>query len=277
MADCQRVVDTYHDPDPYSMRRIVIAPCSPFSVTEDLMRQSAVWARQQGLTLHTHVAETVDEEEFCLRKVGLRPVEYMQELGWVGEDVWYAHAIYLNEEEIDLLADTGTGVAHCPSSNMRLGSGVAPIREMLDKGVKVSLAVDGSASNDSSHMLAEARMAMLLQRVQKGAGALSAQEALEMATLGGAAVLGRDDIGSLSPGKAADFIAINLDRLEYAGAGQDPLGALLFCQPVNVDLSVINGRVVVEKGYIVGFDLERAIARQNEISQELLKRAAAGT
>jgi 8-oxoguanine deaminase len=256
------------------MCRIVIAPCSPFSVTEELMRQSAIWARQQGLTLHTHVAETLDEEEFCLRKVGLRPVEYMQELGWVGEDVWYAHAIYLNEEEIDLLAETGTGVAHCPNSNMRLGSGIAPIREMLDKGVKVSLAVDGSASNDSSHMLTEARMAMLLQRVQKGAGALSAQEALEMATLGGAAVLGRDDIGSLSPGKAADFIAINLDRLEYAGAGHDPLGALLFCRPVNVDLSVINGRVVVEKGYIVGFDLERAIARQNEISQEMLKRAA---
>jgi 8-oxoguanine deaminase len=274
MADCQRVVDTYHDPDPYSMCRITIAPCSPFSVTEELMRQSAVWARQQGLTLHTHVAETLDEEEFCLRKVGLRPVEYMQKLGWVGEDVWYAHAIYLNEEEIDLLAETGTGVAHCPNSNMRLGSGIAPIREMLDKDVKVSLAVDGSASNDSSHMLTEVRMAMLLQRVQKGAGALSAQEALEMATLGGAAVLGRDDIGSLSPGKAADFIAINLDRLEYAGAGHDPLGALLFCRPVNVDLSVINGQVVVEKGYIVGFDLERAIARQNEISQEMLKRAA---
>jgi 8-oxoguanine deaminase len=273
MADCQRVVDTYHDPNPYAMCRIVIAPCSPFSVTEELMRQSAAWARQQGLTLHTHVAETLDEEEFCLRKVGLRPVEYMQELGWVGEDVWYAHAIHLSEEEMDLLAETGTGVAHCPSSNMRLGSGIAPIREMLDRGVKVGLAVDGSASNDSSHMLAEARMAMLLQRVQKGAGALSAQEALEMATLGGAAVLGRDDIGSLSPGKAADFIAINLDRLEYAGAGQDPLGALLFCRPVNIDLSVINGRVVVEKGYIVGFDLERAIARQNEISQEMLKRA----
>ena len=274
MADCQRVVDIYHDPNPYSMCRIVIAPCSPFSVTEELMRQSAVWARQRSLSLHTHVAETLDEEEFCLQKVGLRPVEYMQELGWVGEDVWYAHAIYLTEGEIDLLAETGTGVAHCPTSNMRLGSGIAPIREMLDRGVKVGLAVDGSASNDSSHMLAEARMAMLLQRVQKGAGALSAQEALEMATLGGAAVLGRDDIGSLSPGKAADFIAINLDRLEYAGAGHDPLGALLFCRPFNVDLSVINGRVVVEKGYIVGFDLERAIARQNEISQEMLKRAA---
>jgi len=274
MADCQRVVDTYHDANPYSMCRIVIAPCSPFSVTEELMRQSAIWARQQGLTLHTHVAETLDEEEFCLKKVGLRPVEYMQELGWVGGDVWYAHAIYLSEEEIGLMSETGTGVAHCPTSNMRLGSGIAPIREMLDRGVKVSLAVDGSASNDSSHMLAEVRMAMLLQRVQKGAGALSAQEALEMATLGGAAVLGRDDIGSLASGKAADFIAINLDRLEYAGAGHDPLGALLFCRPVNVDLSVINGQVVVEKGHIVGFDLERAIARQKEISQEMLKRAA---
>jgi 8-oxoguanine deaminase len=274
MADCQRVVDTYHDPNPYSMCRIVIAPCSPFSVTEELMRQSAVWARQRDLTLHTHVAETLDEEEFCIQKVGLRPVEYMQELGWVGKDVWYAHAIYLSEEEIDLLAETGTGVAHCPTSNMRLGSGIAPIREMLDRGVKVGLAVDGSASNDSSHMLAEARMAMLLQRVQKGAGALSAQEALEMATLGGAAVLGRDDIGSLASGKAADFIAINLDRFEYAGARHNSLGTLLFCQPVNVDLSVINGRVVVEEGHIVSFDLERAIARQNEISQQMLKRAA---
>ena len=273
MADCQRVVDTYHDPGPYSMCRLVIAPCSPFSVTEELMRQSAIWARQRGLTLHTHVAETLDEEAFCLRKVGLRPVKYMQELGWVGEDVWYAHAIHLNKEEIDLLAETGTGVAHCPTSNMRLGSGIAPIREMLDRGVKVSLAVDGSASNDSSHLLAEARMAMLLQRVQKGANALSAQEALEIATLGGAAVLGRNDIGSLAPGKAADFIAIHLDRLEYAGARHDPLGALLFCHPVNVDLSVINGRVVVEKGHVVGFDLERAIARQNEISKEMLKRA----
>ena len=270
LADCQRVIEKYHDPAPYSMCRIVLAPCSPFSVTPDLMRESAALARQHGLHLHTHVAETLDEESFCVEKFGCRPVEYMQQLGWVGPDVSYTHAIYLSQDEIELLAETGTGVAHCPSSNMRLGSGIAPIREMLDAGVKVGLAVDGSASNDSSHMLAEARMAMLLQRVRKGAGALSAQEALEMATLGGAAVLGRDDIGSLEPGKAADFIAIDLNRLEYAGALHDPLAALVFCTPVSVDLSVINGRVVVEDGRLVGVDLGEIVVRHNRISREMI-------
>jgi cytosine/adenosine deaminase-related metal-dependent hydrolase len=237
------------------------------------MRESAALARQHGLHLHTHVAETLDEESFCVGKFGCRPVEYMEKLGWVGPDVFYAHAIHLNEEEIQLLAETGTGVAHCPSSNMRLGSGIAPIREMLDAGVKVGLAVDGSASNDSSHLLAEARMAMLLQRVQKGAGALSAQEALEMATLGGASILGRDDIGSLEAGQAADFIAIDLDRLEYAGAWHDPLAALVFCTPVNVALSVINGRVVVDDGHLVDFDLGEIVARHNRISRQMVERA----
>jgi len=270
MADCQRVVDTYHDPNPYSMCRIVIAPCSPFSVTEELMRQSAVWARQRDLTLHTHVAETLDEEEFCIQKVGLRPVEYMQELGWVGKDVWYAHAIYLSGEEIDLLAETGTGVAHCPTSNMRLGSGIAPIREMLDRGVKVGLAVDGSASNDSSHMLAEARMAFLLQRVCGNPAGLSAEEALWLATVGGAQVLGRDDVGQLAPGKAADFIGLRLERLDYAGALHDPLAALVFCTPQRVDLSVINGQVVVEDGHLLTVDLGPVIERHNRISRELV-------
>jgi 8-oxoguanine deaminase len=273
LADCQRVIEAYHDPEPYAMCRIVLAPCSPFSVTPELMRESAALARRHGLYLHTHVAETLDEEGFCLEKVGCRPVEYMEKLGWVGLDVSYAHAIYLNQEEIELLAETGTGVAHCPSSNMRLGSGIAPIREMLDAGVKVGLAVDGSASNDSSHTLAEARMAMLLQRVKKGAGALSAQEALEMATLGGAAVLGRDDIGSLEAGKAADFIAIDLNRLGYAGALHDPLAALIFCAPVNVDWSVINGRVVVDGGRLMGFDLREIVARHNRISRQMVERA----
>lgn len=273
LADCRRVIKEYHDPEPYSMCRIVLAPCSPFSVTPGLMRESAALARRHGLHLHTHVAETLDEEGFCLGKVCCRPVEYMKQLGWVGPDVSYAHAIYLNEREIALLAETGTGVAHCPSSNMRLGSGIAPIREMLDAGVKVGLAVDGSASNDSSHLMAEARMAMLLQRVQKGAGALSAQEALEMATLGGAAVLGRDDIGSLEAGKAADFIAIDLNRLEYAGALHDPLAALVFCAPANVDLSVINGRVVVDGGRLVGVDLGEIVARHNRISEQMVEGA----
>jgi 8-oxoguanine deaminase len=276
IADTERLVAAYHDPQPYSMLRIVVAPCSPFSVTGELMRESAAWARERGLTMHTHVAETLDEERFCIEKFGCRPVEYMRRLDWVGPDVWYAHAVHLDREEIELLAETGTGVAHCPSSNMRLGSGIAPIREMLDCGVKVSLGVDGSASNDSSHLFAEARMAMLLQRVTKGGAALSAEEALEMATLGGAKVLGRDDLGSLEPGKAADFVGVELERLEYAGAAcHDPLGTLVMCTPPQVSLSVINGRVVVEGGRIVGFDLERAVARQNELAAELVRRAEA--
>lgn len=270
LADCQRVIEEHHDPELCSMCRIVLAPCSPFSVTPELMRESAALARRYCLHLHTHVAETLDEESFCLEKFGCRPVEYMEKLDWVGPDVSYVHAIYLNEEEIELLAETGTGVAHCPSSNMRLGSGIAPVREMLDAGVKVGLAVDGSASNDSSHMLAEARMAMLLQRVHRGAGALSVQETLEMATRGGASVLGRDDIGSLEAGKAADFIAIGLNRLEYAGALHDPLAALIFCAPVNVDLSVINGRIVVDGGHLVDFDLGEIVARHNRISQQMV-------
>lgn len=274
IADCERLVHTYHDPNPYSMLRIVVAPCSPFSVTGESMKRSAAWAREHHLTMHTHVAETLDEERFCLEKFGCRPVEYMRRLDWVGPDVWYAHAIFLNQEEIALMAETGTGVAHCPSSNMRLGSGIAPIREYLDAGVRVGLAVDGSASNDSSHMLAEARMALLLQRVTKGAKALTVDEALEMATLGGAKVLGRDDLGCLAPGKAADFIGVNLDRLEYAGAAcHDPMGTLIMCTPPTVDLSVINGRIVVENGQIPNLDLERLIARQNELAVEMVRRA----
>jgi cytosine/adenosine deaminase-related metal-dependent hydrolase len=272
LADCVRVIESYHQPQRYGMCRIVIAPCAPFNVSEQLMRRSAEMARRYGVHLHTHVAETQDEEAYCLERVGLRPVAYMRELGWVGPDVSYAHAIWLNPEEIRLLAETGTGVAHCPSSNMRLGSGIAPIREYLDAGVPVGLAVDGSASNDSGHMLVEARIAMLLQRVAKGADALSAREALEMATLGGAAVLGRDDIGQLAPGMAADLIAIGLNRLEFAGAQADPLAALLFCSPPKVDLSIINGRVVIEDGAFVDLDLAELIARHNAESSKLLQR-----
>jgi 8-oxoguanine deaminase len=270
LADCERVVEQYHDTAPYSMCRVVIAPCSPFSVTPDLMRASAAFARERCLTLHTHVAETLDEERFCLRKFGVRPVELMRQFDWVGPDVWWAHCVYLDGDEIALMADTGTGVAHCPSSNMRLGSGIAPIRAMVDAGVKVGLAVDGSASNDSGQMLAEARQAMLLQRVKLGASALSAEEALWLGTRGGAAVLGRDDIGALSPGMAADLIGVRLDRLAFAGAQADPLAALLFCAPPTVELSVINGRVVVEDGQLVRLDMAATIARHNELAQELL-------
>ncbi|HIC87961.1 MAG TPA: 8-oxoguanine deaminase [Anaerolineae bacterium] len=271
LRDMQRAIETYHDPDRYGMVRIVIAPCSPFSVTPDLMRESRHLAQTYGVHCHTHLAETLDEERFCLERFGRRPVEYAQDLGWIGEGVWHAHCVHLNQAEITLFASTGTGVAHCASSNMRLGSGIAPVRAMMDAGVPVGLAVDGSASNDSSHMLAEARQALLLQRVQSVPNALSAEDALWLATRGGAAVLGRDDIGALAPGMAADFIALRLDRLDYTGALHDPLAALLFCTPQNVDLAVVNGRVRVEDGRLVDFDLAPVIRRHNEISRAMLQ------
>ncbi len=270
LEDTQRAIETYHDPEPYAMLRIVVAPCSPFSVTPDLMREAATLARSYGVRLHTHLAETLDEERFCLRQFGRRPVEYAEDLGWVGDDVWHVHCVHLNEQEIALFAQTGTGVCHCPSSNMRLASGIAPVRAYLDTGVKVGLGVDGSASNDSSHLLAEARMALLLQRVPGNPAGLSAREALWLATRGGAAVLGRDDIGELSPGKAADFIGFRLDRLDYAGALHDPLAALVFCTPQQVDLSVINGRVVIEDGHLLTVDLRPVIERHNRISRKLV-------
>jgi len=269
LADCRRVIEGHHDAEPYSMCRVLIAPCSPFSVSADLMRSSAELARSYGVRLHTHVAETLDEEEFCLERYGCRPVQYAADLGWVGEDVSYAHGIYLNDEEIGLLAQTGTGVAHCPTSNMLLGSGIAPVRKMLREGVKVGLAVDGSASNDSGHMLAEARMAMLLQRVKGGPQALSARCALEMATLGGAQLLGREDIGSLEVGKAADLIAIDVNRLEYAGAG-DLVAAAVFCAPAKVDFSMVNGRLVVEEGRLTAMEIEPIIARHKEIARGMV-------
>jgi len=270
LKDTQRAIEAYHDPAPYAMLRIVVAPCSPFSVTPELMREAAALARAYGVRLHTHLAETLDEEQFCLRQFGRRPVEYAEDLGWVGDDVWHAHCVHLNGQEIASFARTGTGVCHCPSSNMRLASGIAPVRAYVDAGVRVGLGVDGSASNDSSHMLAEARMALLLQRVSGNPAGLSAQEALWLATRGGAAVLGRDDIGQLAPGKAADLVGFRLDRLDYAGALHDPLGALVFCTPQRVDLSIINGRVVVEDGHLLTVDLGPVIERHNRIARELV-------
>jgi cytosine/adenosine deaminase-related metal-dependent hydrolase len=270
LKDTQRAIETYHDPDPYAMVRIVVAPCSPFSVTPDLMRESAALARSYGVHLHTHLAETLDEETFCLREFGHRPVGYAEELGWVGDDVWYAHGVHINAPEIELLAQTGTGVCHCPSSNMRLASGIAPVRAYLDSGVRVGIGVDGSASNDSSHLLAEARQALLLQRVMGNPAALSATEALHLATRGGAEVLGRDDIGELAPGKAADFIGFHLSRLDYAGALHDPMAALVFCTPRQVDLSVINGEIVVEDGNLLTIDLGPVVERHNRIAHDLV-------
>lgn len=281
LSDSQRLIEEYHDPNPGSMIQIVLAPCSPFSVTQDLMRESASLAREYGVHLHTHLAETEDEEAFCMDKFGFRPVGYMDMLNWVGPDVWYAHSVYVNSEEIILYSETGCGVAHCPSSNMRLASGIAPIADMLVAGVNVGIGLDGSASNDSSNIIEEARMAMLLARLREGIrGAslsgedpsplMTARQALEIATRGGAAVLGRRDIGSLQPGKCADFIAINLNRIEYTGALHDPLAAVVFCSPVQVDLSVVGGRLIVEGGNLTTLEINQHIDRHNAAAARLL-------
>ena len=270
LHETQRAIETYHDAARLSMLRIAVAPCSPFSVTPDLMREAAALARSYGVRLHTHLAETRDEEEFCLARFGHRPVDYAEALGWTGDDVWHAHCVHMSAPDIALFARTGTGVAHCPSSNMRLASGIAPVRACLDAGVRVGLGVDGSASNDSSHMLSEARMALLLQRVSGDPAGLSAEEALWLATAGGAQVLGRDDIGALAPGMAADFVAFRLNRLEFAGALHDPLAALVFCTPQHVDVSVIDGRVVVRDGQLLTVDLEPVIRRHNQIASDLV-------
>ncbi len=278
LQDSRRVVETYHDPSRFAMRRVVLAPCSPFSVTPDLMRESAALARSFGpemnVHLHTHLAETSDEESFCLEQFGYRPGDYAQELNWTGDDVWHAHCVHLNEAEVSNFARTNTGVAHCPSSNMRLASGIAPVRAMRDAGVPVGLGVDGSASNDGSHMLAEARQSMLLQRVMGNPAALTAREALELATLGGAAVLGRDDIGALAPGMAADIVAFDLTALGYAGgAVHDPVAALIFCHPQNVDFAFVNGRLLVQEGQPLTVDLPVLIERHNRAARNLLQRA----
>ena len=273
LRDSRRVIEAFDDPAPYSMCRVSLAPCSPFSVTPELMRESARLARAYKVHLHTHLAETRDEEDFCLQKFGKRPVDYAEHLEWLGGDVWFAHSVWVNDAEIARYGATGTGIAHCPSSNMRLASGIAPIVKMLNARVNVGLGVDGSASNDSSHMLAEARQAMLLQRVGGDPRALTARQVLELGTLGGARVLGRDDIGVLERGKAADFIAANVNRLDFAGALHDPVSALVFCTPPHVDLSVINGRVVVEGGELKTLDLPPVIERHNRIARELVARS----
>lgn len=279
LEDSQRVIETFHDPAPRSMLRIGLAPCSPFSVTGDLMRESARLARTyEKVGLHTHLAETLDEERFCLEKFGKRPLDYAESVEWVGPDVWFAHMVHPSDSDIDRMAHQCSGVCHCASSNMILASGIAPVRKMVDRGVHVGLGVDGSASNDGNHLLGEARQAMLLQRVgwpgfESNADRFSAREALELATLGGARVLQRDDIGSLEPGKAADVVAFRVDDLGHAGALGDPVAALLTCAPGTVWLSVINGRVVVENHQLVGIDVSGLVKKHNQISHGMLRRA----
>ncbi len=275
LQDTERVINEFHNPDPGAMFRVVSSPCSPFSVTPDLMREAADQARNHGVHLHTHVAETLDEEQFCLDSFGMRPVEMMEDLGWAGDDVWFAHGIYINDAEIGRMARSGTGVAHCPSSNMRLASGIAPVRKYLSAGVRLGIGVDGSASNDGNHLLGETRQTMLLARLASapslgGGELLTAREALRIATRGGAAVLGRDDAGSLEPGKCADFVAVSMDRIEYAGALHDPLAALLFAAPTNVDHNYVQGRAVVKDGNLTGVDLSGLIERHNRAAAELL-------
>jgi cytosine/adenosine deaminase-related metal-dependent hydrolase len=275
LEDSKRVVGLFHDPGPGSMVRVVLAPCSPFSVTGELMKATSELARELAVTMHTHLAETIDEEVFCLGRFGSRPVEYMEEVGWSGSDVWYAHAVHVADDEVARMGSAGTGVAHCPTSNMRLASGVAPVSRYLEVGVPVGLGVDGSASNDSSHMMGEVRQALLLNRlaVSPGVGSgrqMTARQALSLATVAGANVLGRDDIGMLVPGRCADLIAYDLDRIEFAGARHDPVAAVVMCAPVTVDHSWVGGRRVVEDGRLVGLDVADLVADHNRLAASLL-------
>ncbi|HEX9411014.1 MAG TPA: 8-oxoguanine deaminase [Actinomycetota bacterium] len=257
----QAMVRRYHDPQPGAMLRIAVAPCSPFSATEPLMRDSASLARALGVRLHTHIAETVDEERFCQERFGLRPLELLDEWGWLGPDVWLAHCVHLSDKDIQRLAESGTGVAWCPTSNLRLGSGIARARALLDETAAVGLGVDGSASNDAGNMLAEVRQAMLVSRAGGDPKALSAREALRVATRGGAACLGRDDIGVLEPGKRADVALFSVEGLSWAGAEADPVAAVVHCSPSRVRHLFVEGRPVIETGHLVNAD-EDAIARE---------------
>lgn len=273
LADSQRVVEAFHNPARHAMQRVALAPCSPFSVSMDLMRETADMARALGVGLHTHLAENVEDIDYSLAQFGMRPGDYAEAVGWTGDDVWHAHCVQLDSAEIDLFARTGTSVAHCPCSNMRLASGIAPVREMIDQGVKVGIGVDGSASNDSGHMLNEARQAMLLQRVCKGGDALNARQTLALATRGGAAVLGRDDIGILAPGYAADITAFDRRTIDFAGSDWDPLASLLFCGPVKASHTVINGRHVVANGQLTTMEMGQILERHTAMAHHLMQKS----
>lgn len=273
LKDSRRLVEKYHDPKPFAMHQVSLAPCSPFSVSEDLLIESAALARSLGVRLHTHLCETKDEERFTLSKLGMRPLAYMEKCGWVGPDVWYAHGIHFNDDELRLLADTGTGIAHCPVSNMKLSSGVCRLPDMLRLGVRVSLAVDGAASNDGQNLMAEIRTAYLLHRLTFGSGAPSGYELLKIATRGGAAVLGRDDIGQLSVGKAGDLFLVDAAGLDTVGVGQDPgsfLGTVGCSKPAKS--VVVAGREVVRNGRLLGID-EEETARKAQVCAGRLSRA----
>ncbi len=283
LKDSQRVVEQFHDASRHAMIRVGLAPCSPFSVSQDLMRQSATLARSfkgQGVRLHTHLAENDHDIAYSREKFNKTPTEYAEDLGWLGDDVWHAHCVKLDAHGIARFAATGTGIAHCPCSNMRLSSGIAPIRKLINGGVRVGLGVDGSASNDGSHMLNEARQAMLLARVGRslkpfgcddGGRELSARDALRLATCGGASVLGRDDIGVITPGMAADLALFRTDTLAMAGgAVHDPIAALMFCASPQAEYTLVNGRVIVSKGRLTTVELEPLIEQHNRMAQQLI-------
>ena len=271
MYDSEAAVKKFHDPSRYAMRQVALAPCSPFSVSEELLRQTAIVARQLGVRMHTHLAETKDEERYLLERLGMRPLEYMESLGWIGEDVWYAHGIHFTDEELQRMARTKTGVAHCPISNMKLSSGIAQIPRMMELGVPVGLAVDGSASNDGSNMLEELRVGYLLHRLNNSVTAPTGADLLKIATRGSASVLGRDDLGYLAPGMAADFFMINSNRLEMIGTLQD-----VAAMPAtvgfkgSVDYTVVNGRVVVKDGKLVNVDEDKLVREANRSVQAYL-------
>lgn len=272
LDDMIRVVDAHHDPRDGAMVRVGLAPCSPFSVSRDLMRDAALLARDKRVMLHTHLAENDEDIAYSLAKFGCRPGQYAEDLGWTGADVWHAHCVKLDEGEISLFARSQTGVAHCPCSNCRLGSGIAPVRPMRDAGVKLGLGVDGSASNDAGNLILEARQAMLLQRVARGADAMSAREALEIATLGGARVLGRPDCGALEVGKRADIAIWDLSGIEAAGSW-DPVASLILCGPTRVRDLFVEGRQVVRSGQMTTIDLPRVIERQTQLARRLAEKA----
>ena len=277
LKDTQRLIERWHDPARHAMTRIAAAPCSPFSVSRDLMRESAALARSygrdHGVRLHTHLAENDNDVAYSREKFGMTPAEYAEDCGWLGDDVWHAHCVKLDAPGIARFGATGTGVAHCPCSNMRLASGIAPIGAMRRAGVPVGLGVDGSASNDGSDLLGEARQAMLLARVGHGPGAMGARAALELATRGGARVLGRDDVGMIAPGMAADLALFRLDDIAFAGALHDPVAALLFCAPRRADFTIVNGRVIVREGQLTSVDLPVLVERHNRLAAQLLRAA----
>jgi cytosine/adenosine deaminase-related metal-dependent hydrolase len=272
LTDSRRVIEKFHDYQPFAMQRVVLSPCSPFSVTENLLRESIKLARNYKVESHTHLAETKDEDEFCRETFVLRPMDYMEKVGWLGEDVWFAHCVHLNEKEINLLAETGTGVAHCPVSNQKLASGAANIPYMLKKKVAVGLAVDGSASNDSSNMIAELKAAFLMHRLIYGISSLSAEEVLSMATNGGRDILNQPEIGSLEEGKAADMFLINTKRLGFAGGLSDSVSALVTSGDSQiVDITIVNGKIVVRDGRLVTIDEDKVAENANKISQKMIE------